>query len=63
MFYLNRQFPRFQLQMQGGSFDNGIMDGIKEFWEYLYSEGNDVMELIPEFFEGDGEFLLNYNNL
>jgi hypothetical protein len=63
MFYLNRQFPRFQLQMQVGTFENGIMDGIKEFWEYLYSEGNDVMELIPEFFEGDGEFLLNYNNL
>ena len=63
MFYLNRKLPRFQLQTQGGVFDSRMLDSIKDFWEYLYSDGNDVMELIPEFYNGDGDFLINIFNL
>lgn len=63
MFYLNRKLPRFQLQTQGGVFDSRMLESIKDFWEYLYSDGNDVMELIPEFYHGDGDFLMNIFNL
>ena len=39
------------------------IEGIKELWEYLFSEGNDIMELTPEFFTGEGGFLVNVYNL
>lgn len=62
IFYLNRKLPRLQLQMQGGSFDSRMLLSIRSLWDYLYTEGNDVMELIPEFFDSDGEFLINIYN-
>ena len=63
MFYLNRKLPRFQLQLQNGIFECRMLESIHDFWDYLYSDGNDVMELIPEFYNGDGDFLLNIYNL
>ena len=63
MFYLNRKLPRFQLQLQNGIFECRMLESIHAFWDYLYSDGNDVMELIPEFYSGDGDFLLNIYNL
>jgi factor associated with neutral sphingomyelinase activation len=65
IYYLTRAFPQFQLQIQNGSFGppDRMFNSIKDCWYYTYSFGNDVKELIPEFYNSDGEFLLNIHNI
>jgi len=67
IYYLTRAFPHLQLQIQGGSFGPAerMFNSIKDCWEYLYFDmiRSEVMELIPEFYKSDGEFLLNIHNI
>jgi factor associated with neutral sphingomyelinase activation len=36
-----------------------MFSGIQETWNNVNIGGGDVKELVPEFYEGDGEFLTN----
>lgn len=65
IYYLTRAFPHFQLQIQNGSFgpSDRLFNSIKDCWYYTYALGNDVKELIPEFYNSNGEFLMNIHNI
>ena len=48
-----------------GKFDasDRLFSSISRTWESAYQSLTDVKELIPQFYDGDGAFLLNTNNL
>lgn len=64
-FFLSRSHPLFNLRLQAGGFGpaDRLFQALKLTWETAYNPGTDVMELIPEFFFGDGSFLKNSLNL
>ena len=64
VYYLTRAHPQFQLQLQKGSFGPAerMFNSVKEFWNYICSNTSEVHELIPEFFNSDGGFLINIHN-
>ncbi|XP_067052011.1 protein FAN-like isoform X3 [Acropora muricata] len=65
LYYLVRVAPEFMLCLQGGKFDqpDRLFNSISETWENVLTGHADVKELIPEFFQSSGEFLLNSQNL
>lgn len=67
IYFLTRAFPQFQLQIQNGSYGpaDRMFNSLKDCWNYIYSStmGNEVMELIPEFYHSSGEFLMNIHNI
>ena len=65
-YYLIRAFPHFSLRLNSGKHDKSdrIFYSLKDCWEYLVDTAtNHVYELTPEFFNSDGEFLLNINDV
>ncbi|XP_068670039.1 protein FAN-like isoform X4 [Montipora foliosa] len=65
LYYLVRVAPEFMLCLQGGKFDqpDRLFNSVTETWENVLTGHADVKELIPEFFQSSGEFLLNGQNL
>ena len=62
IFFLARSHPLFNLRLQAGGFGpaDRLFQGLNLTWETAYNPGtDDVMELIPEFYSGDGSFLRN----
>lgn len=67
MYWLVRKTPEQMLRLQNGRFDaaDRLFFSVAESWASSTGRSNtDVKELIPEFFlPGDGDFLINSNNL
>lgn len=65
LFYLARVAPEHMLCLQGGKFDNPdrMFSSISGMFDSCLSNPADLKELIPEFFVGEGEFLVNSQNL
>ncbi|KAH9258104.1 hypothetical protein BASA81_003667 [Batrachochytrium salamandrivorans] len=65
LFYLIRQRPEEALRLQNGKFDSPdrMFHSLAQTWENCLHSSTDVKELIPEFYEGGGQFLLNSKRL
>jgi hypothetical protein len=65
LFYLVRVAPEHMLCLQSGKFDSTdrMFSSIKDMWISCLNNPADLKELIPEFFCGHGEFLLNSDEL
>jgi hypothetical protein len=65
IYYLTRALPQYQLHLQGGSFGppERMFNNVSEFWGYIYAHGREVNELVPEFYNSDGEFMVNVHNI
>lgn len=62
MYYLIRQFPSYILKIENEGFggpQDRIFHDINLSWQNGLKILSDNKELIPEFFIGDGSFLLN----
>lgn len=61
LFYLVRQAPEYLLCLQGGKFDhpNRLFHGVARTWKNVLTDHVDLKELIPEFYQPPGDFLLN----
>ncbi|EEA06097.1 Beige/BEACH domain-containing protein [Cryptosporidium muris RN66] len=60
-YFLIRSFPEYQLKLHCGDFDvwNRIFHSICETWKTITQGRAAYMELIPQFYEQDPNFLLN----
>ena len=65
LYYLVRAAPEYLLCLQNGRFDqpNRLFHSIVRTWKNVIIDHADVKELIPEFYQPPGAFLLNYKNL
>jgi len=65
IFFLSRSHPLFNLRLQTGNFGpaDRLFQSLKLTWETAFNPGTDVMELIPEFYSGEGSFLKNFLSL
>jgi hypothetical protein len=65
IFFILRSHPLYHLRLQGGSFDHAdrLFQSMKLSWETVCSPESAAMELIPEFYSGDGSFLVNTMDL
>ena len=65
LFFLVRCVPEFMLCLQSGKFDSAdrMFDSIGDAFESVCSAPTDLKELIPEFYDGDGLFLVNGRNV
>ncbi|CUV05765.1 unnamed protein product [Cryptosporidium hominis] len=60
-YYLVRQFPEYQLKLHGGDFDvwNRMFHSMNDTWRTILEGKTTYMELIPQFYEQNPDFLLN----
>lgn len=65
LYFLVRIAPEHMLCLQNGKFDasDRMFFSVKEMWESCLVNATDLKELIPEFFIGNGEFLVNKDDL
>lgn len=65
LYYLIRQRPEEALRLQNGKFDapDRMFHSLAQTWHSCLHSSTDVKELIPEFYEGGGQFLLNSKRL
>eukprot|EP01128_Nolandella_sp_AFSM9_P008885 TRINITY_DN5541_c0_g1_i1.p1 TRINITY_DN5541_c0_g1~~TRINITY_DN5541_c0_g1_i1.p1 ORF type:complete len:533 (-),score=86.27 TRINITY_DN5541_c0_g1_i1:23-1495(-) len=65
LYYLVRTAPEYMLRLQSGSFDHAdrMFGSIQGSWKSVKTNVGDLKELIPEFFVGDGKFLVNSDGL
>lgn len=65
LFYLSRVALEYSLCLHGGRFDqpDRMFNSIAESWYNCLHGASDFKELIPEFYEGEGEFLVNRQNI
>jgi hypothetical protein len=65
LYYLVRVAPEYMLCLQNGRFDasDRMFHSIADTWESCLTNPTDLKELIPEFFIGSGEFLVNIDDL
>ena len=65
LFYLIRERPEEMLRLQSGRFDapDRMFHSIVESWKNVLTNPADVKELIPEFYVGSGDFLINSKRL
>ncbi|XP_060598454.1 protein FAN-like, partial [Ruditapes philippinarum] len=61
LFYLARLVPEYVLCLQNGKFDqpDRMFNSLWEVWQNCLNGAADFKELIPEFFDGSGEFMIN----
>lgn len=62
LFYLARKFPQLVLCLHGGRFDHPdrMFNSIQQTWQNVMNGAADYKELVPEFYDGPGDFLVNY---
>ncbi|OII72168.1 BEACH domain containing protein [Cryptosporidium ubiquitum] len=60
-YFLVRQFPEYQLKLHGGDFDvwNRMFHSMSDTWKTILEGKTTYMELIPQFYEQNPDFLLN----
>ncbi|KAJ1610519.1 neutral sphingomyelinase activation associated factor-like BEACH domain-containing protein [Cryptosporidium canis] len=60
-YFLVRQFPEYQLKLHGGDFDvwNRMFHSMSDTWRTILEGKTTYMELIPQFYEQNPDFLLN----
>lgn len=65
LYFLIREAPEYMLRLQSGKFDapDRIFNGIAQSWNGVFENDADLKELIPEFYQGTGEFLVNTQQL
>lgn len=65
LFYLVRVAPEHMLCLQNGRFDvtDRMFSSVKDMWQSCLMNPADLKELIPEFFSGHGDFLINSEGL
>jgi hypothetical protein len=65
LYYLVRVAPEYMLCLQNGKFDaaDRMFYSVAETWESCIHNPTDLKELVPEFFCGAGEFLMNNDDL
>jgi hypothetical protein len=65
LFFVVRQAPEYMLRLQNGKFDapDRMFNSVQEAWSSVNSNPADLKELIPEFYEGTGDFLRNMFDL
>jgi factor associated with neutral sphingomyelinase activation len=65
LFYLVRVVPEYLLCLHNGRFDHPdrMFSSVADTWENCLNGAVDVKELIPEFYQPPGDFLLNKLNL
>ena len=65
LYYMVRQAPEYMLRLQNGRFDAADRSfyAIKDTWNSVLTNDADVKELIPEFYQSTGQFLLNTKSL
>lgn len=63
--YLLRNRPEYMLCLQNGRFDHAdrLFSDVSSTWDSVITNPADVKELIPEFYDGDGGFLVNSQRL
>ncbi|KAL4472641.1 hypothetical protein ABPG74_018590 [Tetrahymena malaccensis] len=63
--YLVRKKPEYMLKLQSGKFDkpDRLFKSIKGDWRNVLDNPTSVKELIPEYFQNDDSFLMNYKDL
>ncbi|KAL4234400.1 hypothetical protein ACF0H5_006047 [Mactra antiquata] len=61
LYYLARIAPEYVLCLQNGKFDqpDRMFNSLWELWQNCLNGAADFKELIPEFYEGSGEFMIN----
>lgn len=61
LFYLARIAPEYVLCLQNGKFDHPdrMFNSLQELWQNCLTGAADFKELIPEFYCGAGEFMIN----
>lgn len=61
LYYLVRMWPQYMLCLQNGKFDkpDRLFHSIAETWQSVITSPTDVKELIPEFYQPPGAFLVN----
>ncbi|KAL9658019.1 hypothetical protein ABK040_012259 [Willaertia magna] len=62
-YFLSRQYPEIMLHLTGGKFQPNILNNVYESWIQSISDVNDVKEVVPQFYNGEGEFLTNGKSL
>jgi factor associated with neutral sphingomyelinase activation len=65
LFFLIRSHPNYFVNFQAQAFGppDRLFISMKMCWQYTYNPGSDVKELIPEFYNSNGDFLKNTRNL
>ena len=65
LYYLVRKAPEYMLRLQNGQFDKAdrLFYSIAQTWHGVFTNQTDLKELIPEFFDSNGSFLLNSSEL
>ena len=65
LFYTVRSAPEYTLCLQNGKYDHAerMFRSIKDTWLNVVKDSADVKELIPEFYQPRGDFLLNKHRL
>ena len=65
LYFLLRKSPDLMLRLQNGHFDkpDRSFNSIADTWNSVLNNPADLKELIPEFYDSDGDFLLNLNQL
>lgn len=61
LFFLARMAPEYVLCLQNGKFDSPdrMFNSVQDTWQNCLTGSTDFKELIPEFYDGSGEFLLH----
>lgn len=65
LYYLVRVAPEYMLCLQNGRFDapDRMFHSIADSWDSCINNPADLKELIPEFFVGNGDILVNMDDL
>uniref|UniRef100_A0A1B6CKQ1 WD repeat-containing protein 55 homolog n=1 Tax=Clastoptera arizonana TaxID=38151 RepID=A0A1B6CKQ1_9HEMI len=63
LFYLVRKYPHYMLCLQNGRFDHPdrMFNSMQDVWRNVLTNMSDFKELVPEFYDtdGEGDFLCN----
>jgi len=65
IYFLVRSHPQFQMKFKSGSMGppDRLFNSVRDCWSYILNINNEVKELIPEFYSGSGDFLVNLHGL
>lgn len=57
-----RKYPQLVLCLHGGRFDHPdrMFNSLQQTWQNVLNGAADYKELVPEFYGGEGDFLVNY---
>jgi len=61
IYYLVRAHPLYQMKYKNGSLGppERLFNSIRDCWNFILNINNEVKEVVPEFYSGCGDFLVN----